>query len=353
MKRVLFVIGQLTYGGSERQLFLTARGLQARFGVEVLCTSSATEPFGPRLQACGIPVASSPPGAKWRRFVWLIGYLRTCGAFNAIVFFSTHNIVALPIVLFKRGKKVFTERSLGTWKSPRYLFVDRLLYLFVDCILANSEATTDFVRTRFPRHATKLSVIPNGIEVPAESAVARSSRGETVFCLAAGFRPWKGHELLLEAVRILASENVGFHVILVGDGPLRESFERRILAEGLGDRFTFTGWQGDPGAYLSASDVVLNVSSHESLSNSLMEGMACGRPCIATRVGGNPELVEDGKTGLLIDSGAPDALANAMLTLIRDPDTGREWGKQGREKISEKFSVDSMVKRIGDLIDGL
>jgi len=173
---------------------------------------------------------------------------------------------------------IVTERSVGVWKSKAYLAMDRLLYARSSAVIANSHATRYFVEHHFPASRAKVSVIYNGVEDLAGPAGLANQQDEFVFVMVAGLRPWKGHPFLIDAVERLIRRREGFRVRLVGDGPERSRIEELVVAKGLREIIGFYGWKEDPLPLLSAAHVSLNLSSHESLSNSVMEGMVLGKP---------------------------------------------------------------------------
>jgi glycosyltransferase involved in cell wall biosynthesis len=352
-RRILLVIGQLGWGGSERQMTELATRLCRTDEVEVVCTSSAIDPYGPRLEQAGIRV-HRPAGdgrlAKLGRLVWLVTTLRRVRC-DVVVFFSIRNLVALAATTVLRVPRISTERSYGIWKSRAYVLMDRLLYRRCCLVVCNSEAARAHVVGGAPEVAPRTRVVYNGIEleplVPSDIADAEVVR----FCLVAGLRPWKNHRLLVEAAVRLEARGVPFEVVLVGDGPCRETVEHQIREHGLQDRFVLMGWQQDPLPVIRSCHVNLNVSTFESLSNAVIEGMMTGRASIVTDVGGNPELIRDRVRGLVVPSGDPEALAQAMESLATDPGTAVRLGLEARHWVEEHLAMDRMVEGMSRCID--
>ncbi|MDN5850995.1 MAG: glycosyltransferase family 4 protein, partial [Nitrococcus sp.] len=130
----------------------------------------------------------------------------------------------------------------------------------------------------------------------------------------------------------------------VGDGPLRSEVERRITERGLTDYFTLVGSSNRVADYYSAADIFVLPSRLEGMSNAILEAMASGLPIVANRVGGNPELVVDGTTGLLCRPGAPDDMVAAMERLISDHSVRAAMGGMARARAVADFSIDAMVE---------
>ena len=161
----------------------------------------------------------------------------------------------------------------------------------------------------------------------------------------------KGHEYLFEAApRILAAvPNVKF--LLVGDGILRERFERQAERMGLRDRFEFTGLirPEEIPDYIARMDVLVHLSLREGLPRTLPQALACGKPVVAFDVDGAREVCLDGQTGFLVRAGDVTGLAEAVIRLLQDREQATRMGALGRRLVAERFSEDLMVRRIDEL----
>jgi glycosyltransferase involved in cell wall biosynthesis len=135
------------------------------------------------------------------------------------------------------------------------------------------------------------------------------------------------------------------HVVIVGEGPERARLEAQAAHLGLAEQVHFVGHQQDVRPWLAAFDVCVLSSDWEGMSNAILEAMAAGLPVVATAVGGTPEVVVDGVTGFLVPPRDPQALADAILRLLRDPDLRRRMGEAGRAHVTEHFSVEQMVHK--------
>ena len=154
--------------------------------------------------------------------------------------------------------------------------------------------------------------------------------------------PEKGIPELLEAARILVSTNPQLQFVLVGEGAYRQQFMKDAAAMGIADHLTWTGLIQDPfgeGVY-EAADIVCQLSEWEELFGWMIaEAMAYGKPIVATRVGGIPELVNDGISGFLVERGDPVTAAERLNQLAADPDLRRKLGEAGRDVVKEKFAL--------------
>lgn len=153
----------------------------------------------------------------------------------------------------------------------------------------------------------------------------------------------KGHRYLLEAASRLLRAEPGTGVALVGEGALRRELEARAAALGGAERVRFTGFRRDVAALVRGFEIFAFSSTHEGTPNAVLEAMALGKPVVATRAGGTDEVVQDGVTGLLVPPRDPAALADALLYLLRHPEQGRTFGRAGRRRVEELFTVERMA----------
>ena len=166
-------------------------------------------------------------------------------------------------------------------------------------------------------------------------------------------RSWKGHLTLLEAVALLLKKRP-IHLAIAGEGPMRRDLPREIERLQLNDCVTLLGHRTDVPNLLASLDVlVLPSYAHEGIPQIILQAQAMARPIVATRIGGIPEVVEDGKTGLLVERKDAQALADAIGRLLDDPAFARSLGQRGRQQIEAKYSLDAMGERLLALYEKL
>jgi glycosyltransferase involved in cell wall biosynthesis len=173
--------------------------------------------------------------------------------------------------------------------------------------------------------------------------------------------PVKGHHYLLEAIARLGARRPALHLLLVGDGPLRDDLTARATSAGLrvrnaGDAGVPSGPEGatvhmlglrrDVARLLAAMDLFVLPSLNEGMGRVLVEAMAMELPCIASKVSGVPDVVDDGRTGVLVPPRDPAALVREIGTLIEDPQRARVMGRRGRRKVVPEFSVERMITKL-------
>jgi glycosyltransferase involved in cell wall biosynthesis len=161
--------------------------------------------------------------------------------------------------------------------------------------------------------------------------------------------PEKGISDLLETARLVIARNPKVQFVIVGEGAYREQYTREAAAMGLGDHVTWTGMSRDPfgEGVFDAADVVCQMSRWEEVFGWMIaEAMAHGKPVVATRVGGIPELITDGTSGYLVDRGDAEAASTRVLELLSDPKLRASMGQAARETVSDKFDLRKNVAQL-------
>jgi len=254
----------------------------------------------------------------------------------------------VPVIFTAHGW-AFTE---GKGSLARYLLAlaERLAAKVTKKIVCVSEHDKELALRFCVAPEQKLIVIHNGMEptlyINADGSKVRFELGlkedEILITMVARFVPQKDHDTLLRALGFLPES--GFKVAFVGGGG-REIFFRKKAGElGLRDNVIFLGERRDVPQILAASDIFVLSSNWEGLPRSIIEAMMAGLPVVATKVGGVPELVEDGVTGFLVPPKDPGALTEALQKLIADPELRRRMGEAGREKALQEFTLDRMLR---------
>ena len=187
---------------------------------------------------------------------------------------------------------------------------------------------------------------PSGADVRAELGIAADA---PVIGTVSVLRPQKALDVLLRAGRTLTAEFPGLRVLIAGEGDRRFALEDLTRELGLEDTVMFLGVRTDVPDVLAALDIAVSSSDFEGSPLSVMEYMEAARPVVATRVGGVPDLIDDGVHGRLVEPQDPDAFAAAVAELLRDPERAREMGRRGQERRREEFDIDVMVRRLEEL----
>jgi len=204
-------------------------------------------------------------------------------------------------------------------------------------------------------HWEKIHVVRCGLDLNGFPPNRRASRSGVTEILTVGrLVSVKGHGVLLEAIARLAESGESVTATFVGDGPRRAALEQLARQLGIADRVSFAGrvGQDDIGRYYEDADVFCLPSFSEGLPVVLLEAMAYGVPVIASRIAGIPELIEDGRSGLLVPPGRADLLADALRSLVVDQARRADLGAEGRRRVGAGFQLDASVARLRELIVG-
>lgn len=353
--RVLFVIDELDIGGTEQQILELVKRLDRdRYVPMVACFRPGR--VSAEIESAGVPVFTLRKRAKLdlRLIAGLVGLMRRERIDIVQTYLFTANTWARLAAIIARVPVIVTsERNVDMWETRFKPTIGRWLDRFTYRTTGNSQAVKDYlVKKGLAPH--KVDVIYNGVdperfeEEPVTPGVTRSELGipphHSVVGLLARLEPQKDPVTFLRAAVILVKKLPTVSCLVIGGGSLQAELEREAQALGLGDRVTFTGPRRDVARLLAACDVSVISSVKEGMSNSIMESMAAGKPMVATRVGGNAELIAEGETGFLVPPRDPAAIANAVLCILEDPALAKAMGHQARVRIAQRFSVEAMVK---------
>jgi len=254
-------------------------------------------------------------------------------------------VLQKPVVFTAHGW-AFTE-GRSKWKRHLLAMAERLAARATTRILCVSEHDRDLALELRIAKPDKVRVIHNGVDPAAlrgaDGTVARSELGRgsgNVLTMIGRLSSPKDPFTVLEALR---RAELPCHLLLVGRGELLPAVQDRIAQLCLADKVILTGERRDVPAILAASDVLVLSSRWEGLPYTIIEAMMAGLPVVATRVGGVPELVEDGVTGFLVAPQDSVKLAEALQKLLDDPELRRKMGEAGRAKALKEFTLDRML----------
>lgn len=242
--------------------------------------------------------------------------------------------------------------------------LDQMCTRFAHRVIAISEQTRRVMLDEEQAPDAKIRVIHNGIDLsrvawPSEEALAAlraelSLAGRHVLSVVARLHPEKGQEHLFRAMpRIVAATEGRVCLLVAGAGGFRQQYEACVRDLGMQAFVRFLGFRNDVASILAASDVVVLPSVAEAFGLAVTEAMALQRAVVATRVGGIPEIVVDGVTGILVPPASPDDLADAVCGLLKDPDRRRALGLAGRRIVEAKFRFEVMMRRYEAVYDTL
>jgi len=203
----------------------------------------------------------------------------------------------------------------------------------------------------------KVTLIYHGIEIggPIDGGSQSGSEmknGNPVVGTVGRLEPQKAIDDFLKAARIVKEHIPQVSFIIVGDGPLKKELERLSITLGIEGNVVFTGWQENVAKYIAGMDIFCLTSRWEGFGIILLEAMAMKMPIVATRVGGVPEIVEEGKGGILVPPGKPEELANGLCLLLSDAKMRKQMGYYNAEKVKTVFNVKDMIKKYEEMYKG-
>lgn len=369
--RVCFVIDSLAHAGTEKQLCLLLRHLdRTRIQPYLVLLKETREPAIIReemqaelpgdcsLQTLGIEKIFSAntwkKGREFRRF------LRAEKINIVQTYFPDSTLFAALFAKYSGINAIFgARRDVGHWMTPKSRLISRFLNrFFIDKVLVNAKACSEAAKVQDWTQAKNIIVIPNGIELDRFTQVPNWTVGhlrnrETLLIGAVGNpKPVKGTDIFIEAAKKVLDRFPQVRFQLAGKGETAE-YERRIEELGIAGQFEFLGSQKDIPAFLATLDIAVLPSRAEGLSNGLLEYMASGRPIVATQVGGNPELIQQERNGLLVPSEDAQALASAMERLIERPDFAEQLARQAREDVGTQYDARIIANQFSQLCEDI
>ena len=254
------------------------------------------------------------------------------------------------------------NHSVYDYYNRRYHFVEWFLSLITDRVVCVSDIVNRFANETQRINARKLITIHNGIDseytvLEKRTSVLRKELGipvdHSVICTIAHMEEHKGIKYLLESASLLLQSRNDVSFLVVGEGRLKEKLKILCADLKIEENVVFAGERGDIPEILSLTDIFVLPSLREGLPLTILEAMACGKPVIATNVGGIPEVVKDGVSGILISPKDPESLHSAMNELLGDREKMKKMGHNGKRVCSESFDSKTMIRKIEDLYDSL
>lgn len=372
--KVLFVIGSLDYGGAERHLVRVLPGLATNWNVSIF-TLSHPGAQADELRKKGVHVYSSWFAPKPNAGLIFRLVRQICAMLALFLHLLRHRpniihyflpqayMVAAPCALLLGIRIHVMSRRSRNYYQAKYPFARRMeliLHHFMTAVLGNSREVISDLRSENINEA-KLGIIYNAL-APEEMELRIDDTGDptlekipsdaVVLIKVANLISYKGHSDLIEAVALM-DERLEWRLICVGsDSGILESLKSLAGELGVADRIIWLGQRKDVNRLLRLADIGVLASHEEGFSNSILEYMAAQLPVVVTAVGGAGEAVENGKTGLLVPPRSPQALAEALVSLM-DPELRIKMGLAGRQRLEAKFSYEQCISDYDSLYKSL
>ncbi|MBZ0148929.1 MAG: glycosyltransferase [Pseudorhodoplanes sp.] len=364
---ILYVVGSLDIGGTERHLVQVAPLLKKNgWSLAIYClTHSGVQRA--ELEQQGITVIGPPVELRAKsRLVRFIGLWISCIKLLTILartrpqivhfFLPLSYLLGAPLAIASRIPiRIMSRRSLNHYQDrhPVLAWFERRLHPYINSALGNSQAVVnDLWAEGVPRSRTTL--IYNGIDLTSfDGLPPRTEEGRLrfVIIIVANLIPYKGHAELIEAVAGVARRlPPGWQLWCVGrnDG-LLATLERLAKEKNIDGNVKFLGPSAEVPTLLKSADISVSSSHEEGFSNAILEAMAAGLPVVATNVGGNAEAVIDGETGIIVPPRDPVSLGEALLKLALAPQVRAEMGRRGQERVRQCFSIEECAQAYSNL----
>lgn len=357
---VLFLIDHLmARGGGESNLLKLVQLMPP----ELVRCSVATFRIHPEIRkAISVPVHVFP----WRR-VYHVSALKAALALRKLIrdekvdivqtYFETSNLWGGLVAKLSGASLLSSRRDMGILRKAKHELAYRLVNRISDRVLAVSEEVKRFCIDQEHIDPQKISVVYNGVDLRqfAASAVADpfaaaewAGASHIVTCLA-NVRRIKGIDVFLRCAQRVCRELPGTVFVLAGslyETEYSQEIKDMVRALGLENNFKMLGFVEDPTPLLKVSNAFCLLSRSEGFCNALLEAMACGLPSVVTRVGGNPEAIQDGENGFLVASEDDQQAAERLLFLLCNPAKAEQMGEAARVTAHTRFSAETMIRQL-------
>ena len=377
MYRILHLIDSLGYGGAERQLVLNVTGIQGEEFDNYVCYVHAPNDLERDLSRSGIPVLSLDAAGKHQ---WPTAILRLCKLLRSLQIDLIHTslfnsdilggvagrLCGVPVIGTICNTADITERLLDNPRVNRFkLTVSNSAWGFAirslhQKSIAVSYAVKDSAMRNYGVAENKIAVIYRSVAEPWNSpgmigdiGILRKDLGidgaYPILLNVGRLVPQKGQRYLIQAMPSVIERFPQAHLLIAGDGPLKESTATLCRELGVSQHVSLLGQRNDIRSLLELSDIFVFPSLYEGLGGALMEATSAGKPCVASRVGPLPEVLDGGNSGRLVSSQSPEELAQAIIYLGENREAAQTMGQRGKQVAVEMFNVNNNVRRLEEV----
>ncbi len=363
---ILQIIATLDIGGAERQLVELVKRLDKnKYNITVCCITRGG-PLEDDLKRLGIEYYILYKKFKFDftvifRLICLIRRKKIDLVHTWMFTSNTWGRIAAKFV--NVSVVISAERCLVTpWKGRIQRLIDRILSGCSDVIIANSESVRSSHIKEEKIISDKVIAISNGVDTQKFNPQMINAKKQKelldienslpVIGVVSRLVKGKGLEYFLESVeQVLQSSSAKF--LIIGDGPLRDKLEKMINELGISNEVLFVGYYQYLVEILSVIDILVIPSLSEGLSNVLLEGMAMAKPVVTTNIESNTQVVVNGKTGILVPVGNPEALADGIIRLLKNKKEARRMGLAGRRRVEQYFDINFTVEKTEQIYERL
>jgi len=369
--RVVLMANSVMMGGVEEHVRQIAAGLQERGAhvIVVMPEGAAIDPLAVSIRAAGASVVrltlawQTHRFGSVRRFFRLVRLLRSWrpdACHVHLIGYTGGRWIILAARLARVPSIACTMHITPSAPQSWRVRLDRaVLGCWIDRYIAVSEVCRRRLVAYLGLPAAKFDVVPNAVDLARFAGSPEPDRQQVraehgipaqaaVVGVLARLSEQKGLAHLLDAMPAILAEHPETHLLIVGDGPLRDDLTAQAAALGVAPSVHFAGYRTNTTAYLRAMDVFALPSLYEGLPLSVLEAMAAGLPVVATRVGGMPEAVEEGRTAILVPPADPGALARAVNAILGDQSRAETMAQAGRLRAAS-FSTTALLDRLASV----
>ena len=350
--RVLLIASGDLWAGAEVMVYHLACGLAAVNDLELCVILLNNERLAEELKKIGIEVHIVDESK--RPFLDIIRAVsRLAAAFapdiihshrrkeNLLAWLVTRSMRHVRLISTQHGMPEVAGKNRGVSAKLKVWLSFRLLSCCFDCTVVVSEEMRHSLVGSYGFTDKRVAVIYNGISPPA-TTIQHTQKRMTIGSAGRLF-PVKAFSLFVEIAKQVVAQNDTVDFVLAGDGPERLMLEKKVKKNGLQERFRFLGHQDDMEAFYKSLDVYLNTSVHEGIPMSVLEAMSHGLPVVVPRVGGFPEIVEEGISGYLIDDRNSSVFSDRCVELLSDPEKRKQMAQTTRQRVIDHFSRNAMT----------
>ena len=355
MINILYITPNFTIGGTEGQIFnLSANLDKTKFTPSAI---SIGLDYGQRAQYGDQGIKTSVFGIA--NFKDIAKFIKQ-NKIDIVHSFYYGNFSGWELLAAKlTGVKIFitSRRNMGYWRKTRHLIFDIFRNNFTDLIIANSYAVREKSIQDERLSPGKIIVIYNGIDferynIPDREKEARLAREEfgisqsdKIIGMISNIKNIKGYEYFLKAAKILKEKNYKVKFIIAGEGSDEKGFRESIKKHGLNNFLISLGLCADIRKIMSVIDIFMYSSLSEGFPNIILEAMASGKTIVATKVGGTPEMVKDGYSGILVSPSDEISLAKAVIRLLENEDVAKKMAETAKKSAKLFFNIKDSTKQ--------
>jgi len=363
LAKIIHIIYSLNPGGLENGVVNLVNNMDNFKFKNIICCLSQGGIFEKRLnKLIRLDKMFKKPGNDYQLYIKLIKYLkeikptivhtRNWAGMDGII---AAKIAGVPIIV--HGEHGFEITDLTGQNKKRKFIRKLVLSTMIDKIVTVSKNLKNRLINEIKIKPEKIIHIPNGVDTNKFNIYKKEftrkkfgfKKKDFIIGIVARLDPIKNHKTLISVFKEIVAIHPNTNLVIVGDGSLRNKLENQTYQLGIKNKVIFMGERDDVPEILKTFDIFVLPSLNEGMSNTILEAMATGIPVIASNVGGNPELVIDGRTGFLFPTNDVESLVQKIKTYILHLELKQKHGYNARKRAEEKFSLDQMVRRYEEL----